>query len=330
MVSKKNVEKHSAKISTVKATTLSVPKLHARNLHQGRYDLSALSQCAPSLKPFVKSNVEGNETIDFNDPKAVLSLNQALLAYYYHVELWQIPEGYLCPPIPGRADYIHYLADLLATANNGEVPRGKQTRVLDVGCGANCIYPIIGSQSYGWKFVGTDIDLIAVNCAKNIVKSNASLKNNIKLLHQRNAGNVFKDVIKPDEYFDLTMCNPPFYESMQQAQENNQRKQNNLIKSQMKRRGHSYPKSPYQDRERNFGGQNTELWCQGGELKFVTRMAEESVLFKDQVTWFSSLLSKQENVSKLQEVLKRLGANDVSVIKMAQGNKMSRFIAWKF
>jgi len=330
MVSKKVVEKHSAKVSTVKATTLSVSKLHDRNLHQGRYDLSVLSQRAPLLKPFITKNVKGDETINFNDPNAVLALNQALLAYYYNVDLWLIPEGYLCPPIPGRADYIHYLADLLAAANNREVPRGKQVRVLDVGCGANCIYPIIGSQTYGWQFVGADIDLVAVNCAKNIVKSNASLKNKIKLVQQRDAGNIFKGVIKPNEYFDLTMCNPPFYESMQQAQENNQRKQNNLIKNQIKRSGRLYHKPLYQEKERNFGGQNTELWCQGGELKFVSSMAEESVLFKDQVTWFSSLLSKQENVPKLQDLLKRLGAKDVSVINMAQGNKMSRFIAWKF
>lgn len=330
MVSKKTVEKHRAKISTINATKVSLSKLHARNLHQGRYDLSALSQRSPSLKPFIKKNVEGGQTINFNDPKAVLSLNQALLAYYYNVDLWLIPEGYLCPPIPGRADYIHHLADLLAVANNSEVPRGKQVRVLDIGCGANCIYPIIGSQAYGWQFVGADIDSVAVNCAKNIVKSNASLKNNIKLVQQRDVDFIFKGVIKSDEYFDLTMCNPPFYESMQQAQEANQRKQNNLIKSQIKRAGRSYHKPLHQEKERNFGGQNTELCCPGGELKFVSSMIEESVLFKDQVTWFSSLISKQENVPKLEELLKRLGAKDVSVINMAQGNKMSRFIAWKF
>jgi 23S rRNA (adenine1618-N6)-methyltransferase len=276
----------------------------------------------------------GGETINFNDPKAVLTLNQALLAYHYNVDLWQIPEGYLCPPIPGRADYIHYLADLLAQTNDGVIPRGKQVRVLDVGCGANCIYPIIGSQSYGWQFVGSDIDLVSVNCAKNIVQSNSSLTKHITLVQQKSVNRIFKGIIKPGEHFELTMCNPPFYESIKQAQDNNQRKKESLIKNQAKRSRQSSGQQKHQaidkDKERNFGGQNTELWCQGGELKFVTLMAEESVLFKEQVYWFSSLISNVQNVSKIQKILNQIGVNEILVVNMAQGNKISRFIAWNF
>jgi len=330
MARKKVAVEINAKKNVNKAVKTSSSKLHVRNLHHGRYDMPALCLRVPSLKPFINKNVAGEETIDFNDPKAVLSLNQALLAFYYNVDLWQIPEGYLCPPIPGRADYVHHLADLLARANGGDVPRGKQIRVLDVGCGANCIYPIIGSQSYGWQFLGSDIDLVSINCAKNIVQSNVSLKKHIKLVHQKDIGNIFKGIIKSDEYFDLTMCNPPFYESLEQALENNQRKRNNLTNSQAKRSGRSYREQTYQQKGRNFGGQNAELWCQGGELRFMTLMAEESVLFKEQVTWFSSLVSKKENVQKMQKVLQQIGAKDVLVVNMAQGNKISRFIAWNF
>ena len=330
MVSNKNGVTRETRTNTNRTAKALVSKLHIRNLHQGRYDMSVLCQRTPSLLPFIRNNIKGEETINFNDPKAVLSLNQALLAYYYNVELWQIPEGYLCPPIPGRADYVHHLADLLARTNNGEVPRGKQVRVLDIGCGANCIYPIIGSQTYGWQFLGSDIDLVSVNCAKNIVQSNASLKKHIKLVRQENADNIFKNIIKPDEYFDLTMCNPPFYESMKQAQENNKRKQNNLLKSQAKRSGRAYHELSHQEKGRNFGGQNAELWCKGGELKFLTLMAEESVLFREQVKWFSSLISSKENVQKIKKILNQIGAREILVVNMAQGNKISRFIAWNF
>ena len=41
-------------------------------------------------------------------------LNRAILMHHYGVKSWDIPAGYLCPPIPGRADYIHSVADLLA------------------------------------------------------------------------------------------------------------------------------------------------------------------------------------------------------------------------
>ncbi|MBI9098576.1 MAG: RlmF-related methyltransferase, partial [Spirochaetaceae bacterium] len=112
-------------------------KLHERNIHRDRYDLDALIKVLPELQEYTIKNPSGEKTIDFSDPKAVLSLNKALLKKYYNVENWMIPKGYLCPPIPGRADYIHYAADLLGEMNNGDVPRGKRVNVLDVGTGAN-------------------------------------------------------------------------------------------------------------------------------------------------------------------------------------------------
>jgi 23S rRNA (adenine1618-N6)-methyltransferase len=39
------------------------------------------------------------------------------------------------PPIPGRADYIHQIADLLATCNKKVVPTGADIRILDIGVG---------------------------------------------------------------------------------------------------------------------------------------------------------------------------------------------------
>lgn len=103
--------------------------LHPRNLHQGRYDFAALIATLPQLEAYVRLNPSAEPTIDFTDSQAVLLLNQALLAKYYQVKYWQLPPGYLCPPIPGRADYVHYLADLLARSYN-EPPKGKQINCL--------------------------------------------------------------------------------------------------------------------------------------------------------------------------------------------------------
>ena len=72
------------------------------------------------------------------------------------------PSGYLCPPIPGRVDYIHYLADLLAESNNQEIPRGSGIKALDIGTGASLVYPLTGNSEYGWTFTGVDIDTGAV------------------------------------------------------------------------------------------------------------------------------------------------------------------------
>ena len=296
-------------------------KLHPRNPHQGRYDFSALSKACPALSAFIKPNPKGDQTIDFSDEKAVLCLNKALLAHFYKVDNWQIPEGYLCPPIPGRADYIHYIADLLA---EGAVPTGKQVKVLDVGTGANCIYPIIGSQSYGWQFVGTDIDPVAIDVAKVIVQSNSNLSGRVKLVQQKESDAILKGIIKEKDRFDLTMCNPPFHSSMAEAQAGNQRKLKNLAKGKpAKNQQHSQAKL-------NFGGQNTELWCPGGELKFIKTMIKESVVFSDQVCWFTSLVFKGENIESLKQALNQQGAKQVEIINMSQGQKVSRLIAWSF
>ena len=114
--------------------------LHPRNRHRSRYDFPALIASCPALAPFVKPNARGDVSVDFADPAAVKMLNRALLQHFYGIEHWDIPADYLCPPIPGRADYLHHTADLLATSNGGEIPRGKGVAILDVGVGANCIY----------------------------------------------------------------------------------------------------------------------------------------------------------------------------------------------
>ncbi len=292
--------------------------LHPRNLHQGSYDFELLCKALPELSEFVFENQYGNLTIDFSEPKAVVALNQALLKQFYQVDFWQLPEGYLCPPIPGRADYIHGLADLLA-GESGQIPTGKKIKVLDIGMGANCIYPIIGSQSYGWSFVGTDIDPTSIKVASSIVKFNKNLNPFIKLRLQKDKKSIFNHIIKESDRFTLTMCNPPFHASMEKAEAGSKRKLTNLNKG----------KAP-EKVKLNFAGQENELCCEGGEIAFLKQMARESVLFTTQVTWFSTLISKSENVNPIKKLLTELGATQLKVVKMAQGQKISRFIAWSF
>src|ERR1700748_294003 len=198
--------------------------LHPRNSHRVGYDFKLLCKVSPELKKFVSVNQYNDESIDFSDPNAVKALNKALLKHYYGVNEWDIPEGYLCPPIPGRADYIHYMADLLAESNNGILPTGDRVKVLDVGMGANCVYPLIGNKIYGWQFVGTDIDPAAITSANKIIAENPQLKNSIVTRFQTNPGDIFKRVIVKDEVFDLTICNPPFHSSWQEAQKGTVRK----------------------------------------------------------------------------------------------------------
>lgn len=294
-------------------------ELHPRNLHRGRYDIDALCQRLPELKQHIQQNPNGDLTINFSHSAAVIMLNKALLAHHYQIENWSIPKGFLCPPIPGRADYIHYAADLLGKSNNGKVPKGKSVKVLDIGTGANCIYPIIGNCSYGWQFVGTDVELKAVASAKENVDNNDVIKNQIEIRQQPDTSSIFNHIIQPNDRFDLTLCNPPFHKSAEAAQAGTNRKNKNLNKGKQRT-----------DHTLNFGGQSAELWCPGGEIAFVSRMIHESVQFADQVCWFTCLISKKENINPLSNTIAKQKATQSIVIDMAQGQKNSRILAWSF
>jgi len=296
------------------------PGLHPRNPHAGRYDLPKLIEVCPELEPFVAENRFGDLSVDFADPQAVKALNKALLIDQYGLLHWDIPPGYLCPPLPGRADYIHHLADLLARDNGGEVPTGRGIRGLDIGTGANLIYPIVGYRSYGWGFVGAEIDPVALGSAKLISEANPVLKGAIRLRQQKQPQQIFNGVIKCDELFDFTLCNPPFHASAEKAAAGTRRKLKNL----------GLDKAAQGKPTLNFGGQNTELWCPGGELAFVRTMVEESRAYADQVCWFTSLIANGDNLSPLKKALKQAGAVSVEVIPMGQGNKVSRILAWSF
>lgn len=293
------------------------PGLHPRNRHADGYDFAGLVRVDPALGRFVVRAPHGGPSIDFADPAAVKALNRALLAQAYGIRGWELPEGYLCPPLPGRADYVHHLADLLAEANGGAVPRGARIRVLDVGVGASAVYPLVGHREYGWSFVGSDIDGAALASAARIVAANG-LEAVLQLRRQADPAAVFAGVVGPEDRFDLTLCNPPFHASLREAREGTQRKWRNLGRGEAAR--------PVL----NFGGQGAELWCEGGEAGFIRRMAAESARLSAQVLWFTSLVSSSASLPAVHRALRRAGARDIRTVAMAQGQKQSRFVAWTF
>jgi 23S rRNA (adenine1618-N6)-methyltransferase len=293
-------------------------KLHKRNAHRFGYNFEQLGDENNDLKPFIFTNKYREETIDFADSKAVLTLNKALLHTFYDVKYWDIPSGYLCPPIPGRVDYIHYLADLLASCNNGKIPEGNTVIGLDIGVGSNCIYPILGNATYGWQFVGTDIDEVALQNCIEIIEKNPKFVDEISLQLQPSSSYIFKDIISSGDRFSFTVCNPPFHESESEAIKSNLRKLNNLNEETT-----MLP-------DFNFGGKSNELWYEGGEEAFIVKMIYESTKYASQVLWFTTLVSKHNILKKVQNILKKVNVARCETIDMAQGNKISRIVAWTF
>lgn len=285
--------------------------MHPKNKHKSGYNLEVLTEVYPDLEAYVFENKYNTQTIDFVDPKAVKALNTALLFKDYNIKFWEFPDTNLCPPIPGRVDYIHHIATLLeATGINDTIT------VLDIGTGATCIYPILGQAEYGWDFVGTDIDEASLACAQKIIDKN-KLNAAITLRRQQNPSHILKGVIRETDAFSVSICNPPFFKSEAEALEATTKKLKGL-------------KNESGQVIRNFSGTQNELWYRGGEKAFLHNYIFESTFYKTQCLWFTSLVSKKDLVRGLKTSLKKLGATEVKVINMGQGNKASRILAWTF
>ena len=280
--------------------------MHPENPFAKNYDFDFLVQHSPDLKEFVFVNEYGNQTITFEDKQAVKVLNRALLKAYYGLDHWDIPEHNLCPPIPGRLDYLLHVAEL--------IPKTKLS-LLDIGTGANLIYPILATCHFNWQCTASEVDLDALKNAQEIIDSNKVLQK-IALRRQRFKSSILEHIIQPGDNFDVVVCNPPFFKNRTDAEQQNQRKVRNL---------------QLEGGERlNFGGLANELWYKGGEEAFIKKMAGESVLFKDQVHWFSSLVSQKENIKNIKRAINKTDPAEVKVIEMEQGNKKSRFVAWTY
>jgi len=293
-------------------------RLHARNKNRDRYDLAALITAIPDLAIYVKPNKFGDDTVDFSNPLAVKLLNKALLNHYYGITYWEFPEDNLVPPIPGRADYIHHAADVISQSNFGRMPTGDKIKCLDIGVGANCIYPILGVIEYGWDFVGTDVDAKSIESAQNIIDHNPSLKDKIELRLKLDPKTIFKGIINAEDKFDITVCNPPFHASADDAQKGTRRKVANLSGKR--------EKTP----ELNFAGISNELIYDGGESKFIDTMITESKAVGKNCYWFSTLVSKQSNLKGIYKTLEDKGAIETKTIAMGTGNKSTRIVAWTF
>lgn len=80
-----------------------------------------------------------------------------------------IPDGQLCPTVPNRSNYIHWIEDLVASdiieKRNADA---DEVKGFDIGTGANCIYPLLGASLLGWSFVGS---------GKYVLRSCSSLTN---------------------------------------------------------------------------------------------------------------------------------------------------------
>lgn len=267
-------------------------------LAQG-YDFNLLMQEYPQLRPYQLTNEYGELSLNFGDATCVRLFNTVLLHKYFDIAHWNIPSENLFPTIPGRADYLYYLRDKLGNGSK---------KILDIGTGAGVIYPLLGHALFGWKFVGTDINQQSLRHADNILNQNNFSSTEIELRTQPLKNHIFKGVIKADDYFDASICNPPFYHSTKQAARWNEKK---------------WKQKPI------LIGVNDELIFPGGEVAFITLMLAESVQYSGQIKYFTSLVSKQTSLAFIKKQCINLNIRHIEIIEFSTGRKKSRMLIWQ-
>lgn len=269
-------------------------------------DFLTLIKEFPELKKYILKQNEDNEEefqFDWSNNELSLLMDKSILNYYFNIKYYDIPKGFLIPPIPSRINYINLINSIITKLiKDIDI---KNIIGIDIGTGANIIYPILGYSIYKWKFICTEINKEAYNNAKLILQKN-NLENNINIIKQNNKDNIFISILNRENKYIFSMCNPPYYNY------------ENEIKLEDKKR----------DNEYNFD----EIYYKNGEYGFFQRYFEESICYKNNVFLYTILIGKKINAENIYDKLSSY--NDIIKIynmqKILTGNNVRYIIYWSF
>lgn len=283
-----------------------------RNLYASEPNFAHLGQKYPDFGALFTDG----SYLDFTDPAAVMQLTKTLLLESFGLRV-SLPADRLCPPVPNRHNYILWLKDLLDSTSASYTETYETERKvtgLDIGTGASLIYPLLGcAQRPGWSFVATDIDAESLVSARANAHANG-LDSRIRVVDR--AGGASNALIPLDELEDLdtldfVMTNPPFYASDDELLDLAARKA--------------------QPPHSACTGAAVEMVCEGGEVAFVGRMVEESLVLRDRVQWYTAMLGKQSSLETLIERLRGHGITNFAATTFIQGSRTRRWaLGWSF
>ena len=264
----------------------------------------------PDLKKYIiKQNEEKLEEISFDWSNNNLSLlmTKSILDYYFNIKYYNIPKGYLIPPIPSRLNYLNLINKILIKEINSQSRYSSDIIGIDIGTGANIIYPILGNSIFNWKFICSEINDESYNNAKLILEKN-NLENEINLIKQKNKNNIFLNILNQENKYIFSLCNPPYYDYETE------------IKLDEKKR----------DNEFNFD----EVYYKKGEFGFFQRYFIESTCYKKNVYLFTILIGKKANMENINDIMNTNDNKNIikkfNIQKIQTGNNLRYIIYWSF
>ncbi|GAB7342360.1 hypothetical protein MBLNU457_g0578t3 [Dothideomycetes sp. NU457] len=279
-------------------------------LYEEEIDFEALALVDPE---FAKLYRDSGNRIDFQDPNALQQLTKSLLKRDFDLSL-TLPPDRLCPPVPVRYNYIYWIQRLIeSTSSESQSLVDSEQRVtgLDIGTGASSIYALLACRTRpSWTMYASDIDSHSISFARNNVELN-NLASRITIYHSSDKTALIPLEDLGVDRLDFVLCNPPFYSSLAEMTESNNAK--------------SRPPSA------TCTGSENEMICPGGDIGFVSRILDESLLLRGKVQWYTSMLGKLSSVHALVAKLKENNIDNYAVTSLRAGKKTRRWaVGWSF
>ncbi|XP_071944502.1 RNA N(6)-adenosine-methyltransferase mettl16-like [Antedon mediterranea] len=283
--------------------------MHPRNIYfNNPPDFAKLCEKYPDFKSHTLTSSSAKVNIDFKDPEALRSLTCTLLKEDFGLDV-HLPIDRIIPTVPLRLNYILWIEDLL---RKSDIPLDRQITGIDIGCGSSCIYPLLGFKLNNWKFIASEVDSLSLQYAKeNVQENNAE---NFITVYEAVENTMLLEIIadnpRPDYHF--TMCNPPFFGNMLEAQ--------GILSRSMDR---AEPKSVCTAAE-------IECIADGGEVEFVKRMIQDSLKLRHKVLWFTSMVGKKASLPLIKQDLHKHKISHFTTTEFCQGRTMRWGVAWTF
>lgn len=268
------------------------------------------------------------------DPKSRLFFARLMLKKYFDVQKYPLPLGYLIPNVSGRFYSLILLKKLIEKkeaeqlqSGNSIISKtqvealffereekrvhknGQKRRIIDLGVGANCIFPLLAAKAFDWKVLGFEKNEKSYKIAQEIITSN-NLEKEITLECNATYERLIFDFFtkfrsgEEDHVHDALICNPPFYFNFKDFKKR-------------KRKG--------------FTGKPHEVICEGGEVRFAKSLITESEMLRKKIRWFSLYLSEKSSMFALKRKLDSLDSvSRVFHRIIPLGKKKRFFLAWTF
>jgi len=157
---------------------------------------------------------------------------------------------------------------------------------------------------------GSDIDTHSLNHAQRNVDAN-KLSDRIKLTQTTPSDPLIPLHKLGVSRLDFVMCNPPFYSS-----------EEDMSRAYY---GKELPPSAV------CTGSTNEMICEGGDVGFVSRILTESLVLRERVQWYSSMLGRLASAQQLVAKLREHSITNFAVTNLKAGHKTRRWaVAWSF